>query len=189
MKKLIQWGNSKLPNILMFNIPATKEICGRECPGCYSHKAYKIYPNVLPAQEERYQATLQPDFVSNIRKEISSIKKPFKYFRIHASAGEFYSQPYLDSWVRIIKSLPNVMFYAYTKRKRDFDFSQLEALPNCIIIDSLKFGRINYGELSKAPAGAFICPHQKGSNVVCGKDCTYCMTKTAQSNSVYFVKH
>lgn len=189
MKKLIQWGNSKLPNIMMFNIPASKAICGRICPGCYSHKAYKIYPNVLPAQEERYQASLQLDFVSRVKNEIKAVKKSFKYFRIHASAGEFYDQAYVNKWYQIITSFPNITFYAYTKRKRDFDFSQLEALPNCIIIDSLKFGRINYGELSKAPAGAFICPHQKGSHVVCGQSCTYCMSKTAQTNSVYFVKH
>lgn len=193
MKKLIQWGNSKLPNILMFNIPATKEICGRVCPGCYSHKAYKIYPNVLPAQEERYQASLQPDFVSKIRKEIGSIKKPFKYFRIHASAGEFYSQPYLDSWVRIIKSLPNVTFYAYTKRKRDFDFSVLESLPNCCIIDSLHFGRVNYTPKQDIPTyvpTTSICPHQKGSSVICGETCNFCMRKDgAATNGVWFVKH
>ena len=189
MTKLIQLGNFKLPNILMFNIPATKEICGRVCPGCCSHKAYKIYPNVLPAQESRYKATLQLDFVSRIKKEIESIKKPFKYFRIHASAGEFYSQQYLNSWHRIAKHFPKIIFYCYTKRKKDFDFSLFENEPNVIVIDSFHFKGLNYGPIDKAPANAYICPHQKGTTTICGQTCSYCMTKEAQTNSVYFIKH
>lgn len=186
--KLLQWGNSKL-GFPVFNIPATKEICGRVCPGCYSHKAYKIYPGVFEAQQKRYEATFQLDFVSTIKKELKSFRRPFNYVRIHASAGEFYDNQYIMKWSSIASSFPEITFYAYTKRKRDLDFSTLESLPNVVIIDSLKFGRINYGKLEKAPAGAFVCPHQKGADVVCGKDCSYCMTKQAQQNSVYFVQH
>lgn len=186
--KLIQWGNSKL-SFPVFNIPATKEICGRVCPGCYSHKAYRIFPGVYEAQEKRYQASLQLDFVSRVRSELKAFRRPFKYVRIHASAGEFYDQAYLMKWKQIIESFPDKIFYCYTKRKRDFDFSVLESLPNAVIIDSLHFGRINYGPVEKAPAGAFICPATKGSNIHCGTDCTYCMSKTAQTNSVYFKIH
>lgn len=188
MTKLIQKGNSKLVNMYMFNLPASKEVCGRLCPGCYAHREQQRYPTVLPARTMRYESSLQLDFVSRVRSELSSLKSPPKYFRVHAS-GDFYDQAYIQKWHQIITSFPNITFYAYTKRKRDFDFTPLESLPNCVIIDSLKFGRINYGELSKAPSGAFICPHQKGSDVVCGQTCTYCMSKTAQTDSVYFVKH
>lgn len=188
MSKLTQPGNSKLVDIPLFNLPASKEVCGRLCPGCYAHREQQRYPTVLPARTMRYGASLQLDFVSRVCSELSSMKSPPKYFRIHAS-GDFYDQAYINKWEAIIRTFPTITFYAYTKRKRDFDFTVLESLPNCVIIDSLKFGRINYGELSKAPAGAFICPHQKGANIVCGQHCTYCMTKTAQTNSVYFVKH
>lgn len=34
--KLIQKGNSKLHNMYMWNMPATKEVCNRICPGCSS---------------------------------------------------------------------------------------------------------------------------------------------------------
>ena len=188
MVKLIQPGNSKLVGMAMFNLPATKEVCGRLCPGCYAHREQQRYPTVLPARTMRYEASLQLDFVSRVRSELSSMKSLPKYLRIHAS-GDFYDQAYIQKWHQIVTSFPTITFYAYTKRKRDFDFTSLESLPNCVIIDSLKFGRINYGELSKAPPGAFVCPHQKGADIVCGQNCTYCMSKTAQTNSVYFVKH
>ena len=188
MTKLTQKGNSKLVDMGMFNLPASKEICGRLCPSCYAHREQLRYPTVLPARTKRYEASLQLDFVSKIRSEISSMKTKPKYFRIHAS-GDFYDNQYITKWSSIASSFPEITFYAYTKRKRDLDFSTLESLPNVVIINSLHFGRINYGKVEKAPAGAFVCPHQKGADVVCGKDCSYCMTKQAQQNSVYFVQH
>jgi len=39
-------------------------------------------------------------------------KKP--EVRIHES-GDFYNQKYLDAWVKVAKSMPNVLFYAYSK--------------------------------------------------------------------------
>lgn len=188
MKRLLQRGNSKLSsNTLTFNIPASQSICGRVCKGCYSYKAYKMYPNVLPAQESRYQASLQPDFVQRISTELTRTRKPFKYVRIHASAGEFYASEYISKWVAIAKLHPNVIFYAYTKRKSDFDFAKLAALRNFILIDSLHFGRINFGPPTSAPNGAFICP--ASNSIRCGIECTFCMTKSAQSNGVWFNIH
>jgi sulfatase maturation enzyme AslB (radical SAM superfamily) len=185
--KLLQWGNSKLPNMLMWNIPASKEICGRVCSGCYSHKFYRIYPNVLPAQTARYYESLKPDFSANIIKELKRVRKPVKYFRIHASAGEFYSQAYIDSWLDIASAFPSITFYAYTKRLADFDFTALSSLPNFVLINSLHFGKLNYGPLDQAPEDAFICP--SSDTVKCGIQCTYCMSKQAQHDSLYFIKH
>lgn len=188
MKKLIQWGNSKFPDFLMFNIPASQEICGRTCKGCYSHKFYRIYPNVLPAQEARYQATLQPDFVSRVVKEVNSKRKPVKYFRIHASAGEFYSYQYIKDWAKIASKLSNITFYAYTKRLKELDFTPLMKLPNVIIIDSFHYGGLNYGTKERAPKGSFICPHD--DNITCGKGCDWCLVKgKADKKGVYFLKH
>lgn len=187
--KLLQWGNKKLGNMLMFNIPASQEICGRTCKGCYSHKAYKIYPNVLPAQTTRYEASLQPDFVQRICKELKSFRKPFKYLRIHGSAGEFYDQAYIDKWTSIAKRNPDIIFYTYTKRMKDFDFTKLKALPNVVLIDSFHYGRINYGKPSTIPSNAFVCPHQKGSSVTCGESCVYCMSKQAEIKAPYFIQH
>lgn len=186
--KLIQWGNKKLGDMLMFNIPASKEICGRLCKDCYSYKAYKIYPNVLPAQTARYEASKQDDFVARVNKQLKAVKKPFKFLRIHGSAGEFYSQKYINKWVSIVKSNPNITFYTYTKRLEHFDFSELKSLDNMVLIDSLHFKVLNYGPIDKAPVGAFVCPdHTKETK--CGETCMYCMGKTAQSEGVFFVQH
>jgi hypothetical protein len=187
--KLLQWGNSKL-DFPVFNIPASQEICGRTCSGCYSHKAYRIWPSILVAQQKRYEATLQPDFVSRIKKELKSFRRPFKYVRIHASAGEFYNNEYIKSWYRIVSTFPEITFYAYTKRLKELDFTEIGKLPNFVLINSFHFGRLNYGTREKAPPNAFICPHVKGSHVKCGFDCTHCMTKgQADVKSVYFIQH
>ena len=184
--KLTQRGNSKLNNTWMFNLPATKAVCGRECPGCYAIREQTRFPAVLTARESRFTAASQPTFAADIIAELSRARNLPKYYRIHAS-GEFFSQAYLDSWQQIAEAYPSVIFYAYTKRKDDFDFEAVSALPNFVLIDSLHFGKINYGPLSSAPANAFVCPHS--ATITCGDSCTYCMTKEAQDNGVYFIKH
>lgn len=184
---LIQLGNSKL-NFPYFNLPATKEVCGIECANCYARKEEHRWRNVAKARYNRLQATLQPDFANRIISEIKSLKQPPRWFRIHAS-GEFTTQVYINDWVKIVKSCPDITFYSYTKKKRKLDFTGLESLPNCVIIDSFHFGGLNYGPHSKAPKSAFICPHVKGSNIVCGETCTWCMSKQAQQHSVYFIEH
>lgn len=184
--KLIQKGNSKLHNMYMWNMPATTLQCGRICPNCYARREEARWPAVRKAREARYQASLQPDFSSRIIAELKALRKPPKYFRVHASS-EFYSQAYIDSWHTIASAFPSITFYAYTKRLAHFDFSSLSSLPNFILINSLHFRGLNYGPISSAPTDAFICPSHSGAT--CGDSCTYCMTKTAQANSVWFIKH
>ena len=190
MNRLIQPGNMKLGgDTMMFNIPAIIEICGRICEGCYSHKAYRMYPNVLPAQERRLKASKQPDFTTIVNKELSSLRKKPKYFRIHGSAGEFYSQSYINAWQAIIKSNPKITFYAYTKRMKDFNFSSLQGLQNMVLIDSMHFGGINFDTKDNVPSGAFVCPAEK-DKVICGINCLWCMQKgKADTKGVFFIKH
>ena len=185
--KLIQSGNSKLHNMYMWNMPATKLQCGRICPNCYARREEARWPSVRKAREARYQASLQPDFSSRIIAELKALRKPPKYFRVHASS-EFYSQSYIDSWTTIAKSFPNITFFSYTKRLKDFDFSAISSLPNFVLINSLHFGKLNYSKLEDAPSSAFICPSYL--EATCGDSCTYCQTKgLADVNGVWFVKH
>lgn len=175
-------------NIYMFNLPATREICGMECRGCYAIGEQVRYPNVLPVRQARYEATLQPDFHRKIISEIKALRKRPNKFRVHSS-GEFYSQPYVNAWETIAKNFPDITFYAYTKRTKDFDFSKLKALPNFVVINSFHYGGLNYGPLDKAPQNSFICPEQKGANITCGIDCSYCMDKQAEHKAPYFKQH
>lgn len=187
MIKLIQKGNSKLHNCYMFNVPSTMEVCGRICKGCYAIREQVRFPAALLARERRYEASKGGTFAYDVVSEIRSLRKAPKYFRIHAS-GEFYSQEYVDKWVTIIESVPDVRFYAYTKRLQHFDFSRMKALSNMVLIDSLHFTTLNYGPAAKAPIGAFVCPsHDKDTK--CGETCNYCMRKPAQANGVFFVQH
>lgn len=183
--KLIQPGNSKLNNTHMFNLPATKQVCNRICPGCYAAREQVRFPAILDARTKRLEASSSSLFASQIVAEISRLRNKPKYFRIHAS-GEFYSQDYVDSWITIANAHPSITFYAYTKRMKDFDFSVLSAMSNVVIINSLHFNKLNYGTIDQAPEGAFICPSKTEK---CGDTCTYCMTKTAQTNGVFFLKH
>lgn len=171
----------------MFNITASKRVCGVRCPGCYAVKEQIRFPKqVLGARERRLEASKNQNFVETINAELGRLKARPKFFRLHAS-GEFYSQDYINSWDKIARANPDIMFYTYTKRKKDFDFSSLESLSNFVLINSLQFSKLNYGKLEEAPEGAFVCPSYKGAT--CGLSCTYCMDKTAQEKGVYFVKH
>ena len=187
--KLLKYENYKLKRQFIFTLPASKEICGRTCPGCYAIKAQRRFPKtVIPYREARYKASLQDDFVDRIVNELSTTRRDVRTVRIHES-GEFYSQEYVDKWYSIAKALPQFTFYTFTKRINDFDFTKLMNLPNFIVINSLQFNRLNYGSLSEAPKKAFICPFTSTGNAICGVTCRYCMTKQAQENGVWFKKH
>lgn len=187
-KKLTQRGNTKLKTMRMFNIPATKDICSMECNGCYAIKEQRRFPAVQSARGLRYEMSKASNFADIVISELKALRKPPKYFRIHAS-GEFYSQSYVDKWFKIANALPNITFYAYTKRLKHFDFSEFANLSNVRLIDSLKFKKINYGPISAAPNGAFICPDHD-NNTQCGVTCTYCMqVDGAAKHGVFFLKH
>jgi hypothetical protein len=187
---LIQKGNSKLKEagMLMFNLPATKQVCGKICKGCYAIKEQTRFPGVLIAREGRFTEAVKSDFVEKMQAELDKKRKRPKYFRIHAS-GEFFSQEYVNDWQAIAEQNPDIIFYAYTKRCSEYDFTQISALENFILIDSLQYRQMNYGTIDQAPAGVFICPEQKGADVTCGVDCTYCMTKKAQASAPFFIQH
>ena len=186
-KKMLTCGNNKLDkSIGIWNLPASQEVCGRVCKGCYAMKAQRMYPSVLPSREaklERSKDTLQ--FARNMYQSI--VKLGLDKVRIHES-GDFYSQEYVDNWAWIASSLPNVVFLAYTKRMNDFDFTKLRDLPNVIIVNSLFGKRLNYGKLEKKPENAFLCPAMK-----CGTDCNHCYDlknkDSLEKHGIYFEAH
>lgn len=194
-EKLLSYENMKLKNQLIFSITVSKEVCGRQCPGCYALKPQLRFPKVLQYRERMLERSKQDSFAQEIIDEIQQFKKPIEAVRLH-SAGEFYSQEYIDKWFTVAKHLPKQKFYAFTKRKKDFDFSKLEALPNFVVIDSLKFGGFNYGPYDdmvklKVQHGTMICPatFKDASKDTCGVSCSWCWTKKAQQFGTVFIKH
>lgn len=194
-EKLLKYENMKLKNQLIFTLPATKEVCNMVCKGCYAAKAQVRFPKALAYRERMLERSKIKEFQQDIIDEIKNCKKPLEAIRIHES-GEFYSQDYLDKWEAIAKQLPNHKFYAFTKRKKDFDFSRVEALPNFVIIDSLKFKGLNYGSYEdmlklKVEHGTMICTatFKGASKDTCGVSCSWCWDKKAQQFGTVFVKH
>lgn len=200
-KFLLTYENSKLKKQFIFDLPAGSTniggTCKVSCPGCYAMKAQVRFPTtVVPARYDKLIASRQPDFTSKIVAELSKTKKKFNFVRVHSS-GEFYSQGYIEKWLDIAKQLPSVKFYAFTKRLKDFDFTELLKLDNFVIIDSLKFGVLNYGPVDKVKqlsqaTGALVCPatvKETADSTICGVTCSFCMSKTAQNNGVLFVQH
>jgi hypothetical protein len=61
-------------------------------------------------------------------------KKKASHIRIHDS-GDFYSREYLHKWFKVMDSLPNVKFYAYTKALPLFEGETLPA--NFTLIKSI----------------------------------------------------
>ena len=134
--KLLSKSNSKLKkeNIMSFGLPS-----GSTCPGageckkiCYAAKGCYRFKNVKATQQARFTVTQQDSFIDLINSELAAMRKKPTAIRIHDS-GDFYSQEYLDKWVRIAEYNPTITFYAYTKSLH-LDFSKRPE--NMLIIGS-----------------------------------------------------
>lgn len=180
-------GNLKLSKkVGVWTIPASLSICGRVCKGCYAHKSQNQYKQALAYRTRNYEASLLPDFENE--KIVG-----FDIIRVHES-GEFYSQEYINKWVKIARNHPNIIFYAYTKRIGEFNFDELTSLKNFVLHNSLHNGKENYGkDISEVAetCGGFVCPLtlQKDWHGKCGHDCTWCMQKKNEGTPIFFEKH
>ena len=105
--------------VFNFGIPAYKSASGKlTCPFadecvkfCYAKKGAYIWSNVQPAFEKRYQLSKTDKFIPAMMEEIVN-KRP-DYIRVHDS-GDYYSPAYLEKWLRIARTFPEVKFYSYT---------------------------------------------------------------------------
>jgi len=196
---LLKYENAKLKEQLIFSIPVSMEICGRECKGCYALKPQKRFPKVLEARNRTYEITKGVHFLKIMNEELRQWDKwltknrPYvkqRVIRIH-EAGEFYSKDYIKKWRKIAEANPDWIFYSFTKRLKDFPkvFKKFRALANVMITDSLLDGKINFGKRDEGGL-TFKCP-STFSNVKCSPEiCTWCyQTEGACKNGVYFKQH
>jgi ferredoxin len=181
--KRLTEGNSKLVNILIFDLPAVKTClnCGDCATTCYARKAQYQYVYTRLLRESNLELfTNHKDWLKeSIVKQIS--KSKMTTVRLHSS-GDFFNQEYIDFWAEIIAKFPKIKFYAYTKVEKILDFSKIEKLSNFNLILSFIKGKLNYGsheycEQMKKEHKSFICPASANSDVLCGRECTYCVTK------------
>lgn len=126
IKPLLQEGNSKLgASLHTFSLPIIKTCPGRTslCEKlCYGGRGRFLTRDVQSAYERNYQASLRADFAERLRLEIR-YRRP-RVVRIHAGGGDFYSIAYLAAWLSVIRTCPEVRFFAYTRSWR-----ALELLP------------------------------------------------------------
>jgi len=189
--------NTKLGNnVFTFDIlPGESCLNCKTCfKSCYAAGNVRLRPTVLQWQAENYWLAKHFNFQLEllIRKQLSkAVKKAEKkgkqvFVRPQSNGGDYFSQDYVELWESIAKDFPQVIFYCYSKVKGILDLSQLESLPNFVIIDSFINGKLNYGKLAYLlklveMEQAFICPcgytkHGKETKGICFS-CQYCFRK------------
>ena len=114
-------GNSKLGRsglIWAFGLPSRatcpgrSEVCSRVC---YSHRLERFRPNVRALYERNLELSRWPDFASNMIREIGA--NHVRVLRVHV-AGDFYSADYATKWLGVMRAMPMVTFFAYTRSWR-----------------------------------------------------------------------
>lgn len=126
----ISKGNDKLSNtdnynFYIFNLPSlitcpnSTELCRKTCYAKSAENMFKLVKNSRNRNlEESRKDTFIEDMVNIIRYEIDSKKNKNKtiIFRLHES-GDFYSQQYLEKWIKISNEFKNenIVLQAYTK--------------------------------------------------------------------------
>lgn len=168
--------------------------CLQACPGCYARKGFYLLPSVRKKMEANFNflsTASTTTIVDVLTREIQYwIPRGKRFFRLH-HAGDFFNQQYVSAIAETFIANPNVVGFAYTKR-RDLEFGKLESLPNFVLIRSNLYGPVNYFVLDEAiefarRTGAHLCQCHLG--IRCGIECRYCMTKTAEQQGVVFVAH
>jgi hypothetical protein len=211
----IAMGNRKLASSVgVFSLPAGEPwSCpwAGECAAyCYAKKEEQ-WPGVRSARERNYLQSQKESFVSDMVGWLRIHADRVRAFRPHES-GDFYSQPYVEKWVKIAEQSPHVQFYTYTK-SLGLKLEPLEDLPNFTVIKSYggtldNNARVgidtrvdNYAKVvddtSKVGSGEAICQATAAADVeedkICGVTCTYCWGKTSDGKRyqvrVCFLKH
>ena len=193
----ISQGNKKLGKIPNFSLSA-----GTSCPGASDWCSKYCYAKGWPVgffNKIRYSDNLSrskmPDFerkmVHKLRIYATVSKIKYPPFRIHVS-GDFYSQGYINKWIRIIRVLPQIKFYSYTRSWMIPELlpilEKLRALPNMQLFascdstmpDPPQGWRVAWiegdgkgGVYDDPRSIGLVCPEQSDKKQNCA-DCKYC---------------
>jgi hypothetical protein len=196
-----------------FSLPASSHYsCPGEtkaCTGCYAMKGRHIFLNVqsnLAGNWKLLRRFENKDESKKCAEElIKIIPNSATIFRIHES-GDFHSNFSIDAWAQVIKKMPRVIFWAYT-RSFDLDFSKLVKLKNFYLLTSIdkynkkeaiKFShkyksKLAYGPWSKTdklPDNSIVCPATNGKISMKGacERCLLCLSDKT-TKSIVFIKH
>ena len=201
---MISPGNSKMGALPSFSISTLScdMIPGPDEQGCkkhcYAKRHIEIYPAAKASYLRNFECSKQPEFeaLMNIEIQTSKVVKKIGILRIHV-AGDFYSQDYIDKWIRIAKANPTISFYAYTKAYT-LDFS---ARPDNFVMKlsddkdiwrpyQSRFDGVArvYEPDAPCPAGFVACGAQRVAGMTCAK-CRLCTGKLGRKANVGFKRH
>lgn len=144
-----------------------------------------------------------------LRMLLNIIPKNAKIFRIHESS-DFYNQWYVNIWTAVIRSRPDVKFWAYT-RSFHLNYQKMVRLPNFALWASTdsynkveatdfvkRYKRSNvkhaYGPWEhdrELPEGSFVCPVTTKKLALDGacEKCMLCVDKHRVKKNVVFLAH
>lgn len=122
----------KPARFVSFNIPQLhSEDGGLTCPYagacarvCYASQGMMRFPTSKNTREHNWRlikAMTYAEFSESAVDDLSQMKS-VTHVRIHDS-GDFFSRSYYESWVDVARSLPGMVFYAYTKSIPFIDWS------------------------------------------------------------------
>lgn len=118
----------QLPDGSNFNVCPQAGVCARFC---YARVGTYRFKNVRAAHIRNLLLCRDaPEaFEARMKEELSHKRYSGKWIRLHDS-GDFYSEEYLLTWLRIMKNSPGVRFYCYTKEIRLFKRVLAENAPD-----------------------------------------------------------
>lgn len=108
---------------------------------CFSASQEVLYKNTYSQRKHNFdllKGTKDDKMADLIEK---SLPKKAEIIRIHVG-GDFYSQVYFDSWVKVAKDNPNTLFYAYTKAL-PYWIKSIDKIPTNLKLNASKGGRMD----------------------------------------------
>lgn len=96
---------------------------------CYARNGTYLFSNVRGRHVANLEYILEDPqgWYDQMLAEVQHKNKRGKFIRIH-DAGDFYSEEYLELWLKIARNTPEVTFYCYTKEVAMF---KRLVEPNC----------------------------------------------------------
>ena len=107
-----------LTNGRKFNVCPSAMACAKLC---YARKGTYRFSNVRAKHVRNLEMVLNDllAWEAQMIEELQHKRFIGAHVRIH-DGGDFFSQEYLESWLRVIRATPHATFYAYTKEVQMF---------------------------------------------------------------------
>lgn len=124
MKKIGAWNWSlpawagRLPDGRTFNACPSAGICAK---ACYARHGTYTWPVVRARHQQNLMFVLDdlPGWEAAMTAELGAARFRGTWVRIHDS-GDFFTDRYLEAWLRVCRRRPATRFYAYTKEVSRF---------------------------------------------------------------------